>query len=122
MQILQLRIVLDAEYLISLVAQKVAVMFFEVTFKKLYDLAAAVALIDRIIILPEILFDLQQQDDKEIADHPVFIRGVAEVFFVYLQVQLLELPKYRRLQYLGRHRFRQQKRELFKDIMVYILF
>jgi hypothetical protein len=96
-------------------------MVLQVAFETLYDLGAAVALVNWVIIFPEILFYLQQQDDEEAADDPVFVGGATVVFLIDEQVEIFELRKHGRLQQLRADRLGQQERELLIYIAVDIL-
>ena len=58
METLLLGIILHPEHFFRFAIDQVAVMLFQASFKKLYDLAAAVPLIDGIIVAPEVFFYL----------------------------------------------------------------
>jgi len=120
-QVLQDRIVVGAEYFICFPADKVTVMVLQVAFEALYDMRASVALVNWVIIFPEIFFYLQQQDDEEAADDPVFVGRATVVFLIHEQVEIFELGKGGRLQQLGADRLGQQERELLIYIMMDIL-
>ena len=121
MEVLQDGVVAGAEYFFCFPADKVTVMVLQVAFEALYDMGAAVALVNWVIIFPEIFFYLQQQDDEEAADDPVFVGRATVVFLIDEQVEIFELRKGGRIQQLGADRLGQQERELLIDIMVDIL-
>src|ERR1700730_3603373 len=63
-KVLQDGVVAGAKYFFCFPADKVTVMVLQVAFEALYDMRAAVAFINRVIIFPEVFFYFQQQDNE----------------------------------------------------------
>lgn len=121
-QVLRRRVILYAEDFFLFAAQQVAVMFFEVSFERFYDVRAAVAFIDGVVVFPEVFFDLEQHYYEQVAYHPVPVRRIREVFFVYLPVELFESGKHFGFQHPRGNRFGQQEGKFFEYFGVYVFF